>query len=152
MTDQILADAQQAVTDILDALGVMRVVYVDDRNRVAVTVEDVIAAAVGLEAAVLLASVPELGERVPDDPDVLRARIREMWAKLEPEIQAERGQAVVVAARRNDGNDTDDIADVSILGQIVPAAKLTEPFSGGVGSTEGIDSAGEQESTHPVSI
>lgn len=124
MTDQEMANALTAVEGILNALGVVRVVYVDDRNDVTVSVEDVIAAALNVDATTLASAFPELGEKIPDEPDVLRAKIREVWAKLDPKIQAERGRAVVVAARRQDGNETDDVADVSILGQLVPPTKL----------------------------
>ena len=51
-------------------------------------------------------------------------RFEEVWEQLDPAVQAERGQAVVVAARRSDGNETDDVADVSILGQLIPEDRL----------------------------
>jgi hypothetical protein len=124
MIDQDLAQAKTSVESILNALGVARVVYVDDANDESVSVEDVIAAALGLDGPLLLAAFPELGDSIPDDQAVLTAKIREVWGRLDPAVQPERGQAVVVAARRHDGNETDDVADVSILGQLIPEAKL----------------------------
>lgn len=124
MTDQELSEARQAVEGILIALGVARVVYVDDRNNVTVSVEEVTAAAIALDAAALRTAFPELGENIPDDKEVLRVKVREAWGRLEPKLQEERGQAILVAARRHDGNETDDVADVSILSQIIPQAKL----------------------------
>lgn len=124
MTDQELPEVQQAVEGILSALCVARVVYVDDRNNVTVSVEETIAGAVTLDAAALRMAFPELGENIPDDKEVVRAKIQDAWGRLEPKLQEERGQAVLVAARRHDGNETDDVADVSILGQIIPQAKL----------------------------
>lgn len=124
MNDQDLAQARASVESILTALGVARVVYVDDANDESVSVEDVIAAALGLDATLLLTAFPELGDSIPDDQTVLTAKIREVWGRLDPAVQLERGQAVVVAARRHDGNETDDVADVSILSQLIPEAKL----------------------------
>lgn len=124
MSDSDLAQAQASVVSILSALGVARVVYVDDANDDRLSVEDVIAAALGLDEKLLLIAFPELGGSLPDDQEVLTAKIRDLWDRLDPTVQAERGQAVVVAARRHDGNETDDVADVSILGQLIPAEKL----------------------------
>lgn len=124
MNDQDLSQAQQAVESILNVLGVARVVYVDDANDQSVAVEDVIAAAHVLETALLLLAIPELGDSIPDDPDVLTTKIRQVWERLDPEVQLERGRAVVVAARRHDGSEADDVADVSILSQLIPEARL----------------------------
>jgi len=124
MNDQDLAQAITAVKSILNALSVARVVYVDDANDDGVSVEDVLAAAPGLDAALLIAAFPELGDSIPDDQDVLIAMIREIWGRLDPRIQLDRGRAVVITARRHDGNEMDDVADVSILGQLIPEEKL----------------------------
>lgn len=124
MIDQDFAQARTAVESILDVLHVARVVYVDDANDESVSVENVIAAAQSLDATSLLTALPELGDSIPDDQDVLATRIREVWESLDPTLRAERGAAVVVAARRHDGNETDDVADVSILSQLIPEAKL----------------------------
>ena len=109
---------------ILTALGVARVIYVDDANGGNVSLEDVFAAAVGLDATQLASAMPELGEAIPDEPDVLRQKLRDVWGQLDATAQAERGQAVLVAARRHDGNDTDDVADASILSDLIPQEKL----------------------------
>jgi len=124
MNDRDLVQAQTAIESILDALDVARVVYVDDANDESVSVEDVIAAAHSLDATSLLTALPELGDSIPDDQDVLAMKIREVWKPLDPTLQAERGQAVVIAARRHDGNESDDLADVSILSQLIPGDKL----------------------------
>jgi len=124
MNDHELAEARTSVESILNALEIARVVYVDDANNGTASVEDVVAAAKGLAPTVLLPVFPELGESLPDDLDVLGIKIRETWARLDPKVQNERGQAVLVAARRHDGNETDDVADVSILSQLIPAEKL----------------------------
>ena len=65
-----------AVASILSALDVARVVYVDDANDESLSMEDVIAAAMGIDASLLLATLPELGDSVPDDQDVLATKIR----------------------------------------------------------------------------
>lgn len=124
MNDQGLEEARTAVEGILNALDVARVVYVDDANDESVSVEDVIAAAQGLDRALLLSTLPELGDSVPDDQDVLATKIREVWEQLDPAVQAERRQEVVVVARQHDSNETDDVADVSILSQLIPRGKL----------------------------
>lgn len=124
MNDQGLAQARASVESILTALGVARVVYVDDANDESVSVEDIIAAALGLDATLLLTAFPELGDSIPDDQTVLTVKIRDVWGRLDPAVQRERGQAVVVASRRHDGNETNDVADLSILSQLIPEAKL----------------------------
>lgn len=124
MNDLAFSQARTAVESILNALNVVRVVYVDDANGVTVALEDVIPAALSLAAAPLLAVFPELGESIPDDQDVLRTKIRDVWGRLEQNSQAERGKAVVVAARTHDGSGTNDMADVSILSQLIPKGQL----------------------------
>lgn len=124
MNDLDFSQARTAVESILNALDVARVVYVDDANEESVSVEDVIGAAMGLDETLLLTTLPELGDSVPDDKDVLIRKIREVWEQLDPGLKAERGQAVVVVGRRNDGSETDDVADVSILSQLIPEDKL----------------------------
>ena len=124
MNDQDLVEAKTAVERILTVLDVNRVVSVDDANDESISVENVIAAAHGLDTTLLLTVYPELGDSIPDDRDILASKIREVWKQLDPMLQAERGQAVIVAARRLDGNETDDVADVSILSQLIPRDKL----------------------------
>lgn len=124
MNDQDLAQARTAVESILNALDVARVVYVDDYNATAPTVEDTIAAALTLDSAVLQPLFPELGDSPPDDPDVLPKKIRDVWATLDSDVQVERGKAVIVAARRRDGDATDDAADIAVLEQIIPRDRL----------------------------
>lgn len=124
MNDQDLAQARTAVESILNALDVARVVYVDDYNATTPTVEDTIAAALYLDSAVLQPLFPELGDSPPDDPDVLPKKIRDVWATLDSDLQVERGKAVIVAARRRDGDETDDAADIAVLEQIIPRDRL----------------------------
>lgn len=124
MHDKDLSQARTAVQNILNALDVARVVYVDDANDQGVSVEDVIAAARGIDAESLLARIPELGDSVPEDRDVLAVHIRKLWELLDPGTRVERGQAVVVAARQRDSSEADDVADVSILSQLIPGDKL----------------------------
>lgn len=124
MNDQDLAQAKTSVESILNALDVARVVYVDDYNATAPTVEDTIAAALTLTSAVLQPLFPELGDPPPDDPDVLPKKIRDVWATLDSDVQVERGKAVIVAARRRDGDETDDAADIAVLEQIIPNDRL----------------------------
>ena len=115
MNDDEFTQARKAVDSIRDALGLARVVFVDDANVESISVEDVIAAALTLDEESLLTKFFELGGSIPDDWDVLSTRIRQIWVELDPPLQSERGQAVVVEARRYDSNETDDLADISIL-------------------------------------
>lgn len=124
MCDKDLLEARTALEDILNALDVARVVYVDDCITATPTVEDTIAAALTIETAALQSLFPELGETPPDDPDVLRQKIHDVWSTLGPDIQAERGKAIVVAARRQDGDEPDDTADIAVLEQIIPHDRL----------------------------
>lgn len=126
MDNQELEQARIAVENILNALGVARVVYVDDANNEGtVSLEDTIAAALSLDPDLLVVEFPELGVPIPDDQDVLTNKVRKAWDQLDASMQEKRGRALVVAASRLDGNETDDIAYVSRLGELVPPEKLT---------------------------
>lgn len=116
--------AKSSIERILSALGVARVVFVDDANDASVTVEDVIAVAYGLEAKPLWAAFPELGDSIPNDPSVLVTLIRRAWGKLDPAVQQERGLAVLAAGQESGGNAPNDATYISILGQLIPEAKL----------------------------
>lgn len=125
MNNEELLKARKAVDHILHALGVARVVYVDDKNDESITLSDVIAAIPTLAEAELLNVFPELGDTLPDDPDVLAEKVRSIWGSIDSNGQANRGLAVLIAARRHDGeDDTDDIADMSIMRDLVAEEKL----------------------------
>ncbi len=124
MNDLDLQQAKTTVEKMLNALGVARVVYVDDWNTTTPTVEDTIAAALTIETAVLQPLFPELGESPPDDLDILRKKIRDVWATLGADVQTVRGKAIIAAARRHDGDETDDAADIAVLEQIIPRDRL----------------------------
>ena len=124
MDDTDFEPARAAIENILNGLGIARVVFVDDANGEGVLIEDVIAAAQSLDAEALKAALPELGESVPSDQDVIATRIRQVWRELEPKIQEERSEAIVVAARLADGSETDDLADVSILNHLIATDRL----------------------------
>jgi hypothetical protein len=124
MNEQDLDQARTSVESILSALNITRVVYVDDANDGDVSLEDVIVAAAGLDASHLLEAFPELGSPVPDDADVLGKKVRTTWIQLDSMTRAKRGMNVLVASRRQDGDNADDIADASILSDLVPPTKL----------------------------
>ena len=124
MNEQDLNQARTSVESILSALHITRVVYVDDANDGDVSLEDVIVAAAGLNASYLLEAFPELGSPVPDDADVLGKKVRTTWDQLDSMTRAKRGMNVLVASRRQDGDNADDIADASILSDLVPPTKL----------------------------
>jgi len=119
-----IAQARTAVESILTALGVARVVYVDDANDGAVSLEEFIIAAISLDEKELIGVLPEIGEVIPEDQDVLRQKLRDVWGKLDANTQAKRAKAVLVAARRNDSNEADDVADASILSELIPRERL----------------------------
>jgi len=124
MNEEDVTKARSAVEGVLAALELARIVYVDDANDRTISVEDVVAAAQSLDLKVLSTVFPELGDTVPDDPDVLAAKIRNVWPQLDPTAQAERGSAIVVAARRDDGGAPDDLADLSILQELISGDRL----------------------------
>lgn len=124
MNDQDLKNAKDAVESILNVLDVGRVVYVDDYNTTEPTVEDTIGAALTLESIILKSLFPELGNSPPDDPDILSKKIRDIWGKLDSDLRTERGKTVLVSARRHDGDETNDLADIAVLEQIIPRESL----------------------------
>lgn len=124
MSNQDLVKAKEAVESILNALNLARVVYVDDYNITAPTVEDTIAAALPLDSTVLQLLFPELGDPPPDDPDILSKRIREVWKTFNSDLKIDRGKAVIEAARQRDGDETGDLAYIEALEQIIPKERL----------------------------
>jgi hypothetical protein len=125
MTDlEPTTEARIAVESILEAVAVDRVVYVDDANDKQTSIEDIIAAAISLDTEKIGGVFPELGDHIPDDQDVLRQKIINTWKDLSPETQATRTRDVLLAVRQHDSSGTDDLADVSILSDLVPSAKL----------------------------
>ena len=124
MNDEDLLEAQKAVEGILNALEVARVVYVDDANDESVSLEEVIAATVNLDQMYLLTVFPELGDAIPDDPDVLAQKLRSVWGLIDANVREQRGQEVLIAARRHDSDNTDDVADASIMSNLVAETKL----------------------------
>ncbi len=125
MSDQnAIAHARTAVERILTALHVARVVCVDDTYGGGTSLEDVIAAATDLDADHLVNAVPELGENVPDDPDIRREKLRQIWGQMDEDTRSKRADAVLIATRRQDDDETDDLADASILGELIPEDNL----------------------------
>ena len=117
--------ARTAVESILGALNVARVICVDDiYGDDELALEEVIAAAVGLDVNDLSRAIPELGENIPDDPDVRRQKIRELWNRLDPETRRKRANTLLVATGRHVGDKTDDPAYASILSKLIPNDKL----------------------------
>lgn len=124
MSDDNLAQAKTAVESVLNILDVVRVVYVDDAHNENIAVEDIIVAAQVLDTGVLSTTLPELGDSIPDDPDILAKKIRDVWEQLDPDVQVERGQSVVTAAQQKDDDQTNDLAYISILNQLISKEKL----------------------------
>ena len=94
--------AQDAVNSILSVLNINHVVNVDDANENEPRIEDVIAGTLGLDGDAQLELFPEIGDSLPDDQDILSSRIRGIWKQLSPEIQQDRGKAVLAASNNND--------------------------------------------------
>lgn len=122
MTDHY--ELAKSVEDLLNALGVTRVVYVDDAIDSSVPLASVIAAAGGIDPAVLLSILPELGDSVPEDLDVLSTRIKAIWPLLDTEVQNERGQTIVEAMKGEDESGTDDRANIAIIANLIPDDKF----------------------------
>jgi hypothetical protein len=117
---QAIEKASAAVTEILSVLGVNQVVCVDDTYSDAPTLEEVIVAARTLDEGKLKQSLPEIGDNVPQDPEVISEKIRQLWPELEPSVKAERTTNILTNARLQDMGDEDDTADAMILSQVIP--------------------------------
>lgn len=122
--DPIYTRAKTAVESILNALDVARVVYVDDWNTTTPTLEDTIAAALTIDTTAIQILFPELGELPLDDLDILRQKIRDIWPTLDSDLQSERSKTITATALKLDGNEIDDIANITVLKQIIPRDKL----------------------------
>ena len=126
--DLTYESARTAVESILNVLGVIRVVYVDDWNAVIPTVEQTVEAAKTIIKIIgptkLQPLFPELGETAIDDLDLLGKKIRETWPVLDSDVQSERGKTIIATARLYDASEIDDTADIAALEQIIPQNKL----------------------------
>ena len=109
---------------ILSALNIARVVCVDDTYKDKPPVEEVIPAAAALSPGALKELLPELGDTVPDEPDVLGKRIRGLWAELAPDVRERRTEGILAAVRLQDGQKMDDPGDAAVLHELIPGEKL----------------------------
>lgn len=124
MTDMNPPSASEVVANLLNTLGIARVVFVDDLNTDSIALEDVIAAARVLDRAKLREILPEFGESIADDEDVLTSRLRTWWDGHEPDIRAERSRAILDAVRQGDRDYINDMAAISVFDTIIPRDKL----------------------------
>jgi hypothetical protein len=126
MTNQhMIEQAKVAVGNILTVLNVARVVCVDDTYKDELPVEEVIAAAALLSPTELHGILPELGETVPEDPEIISQRLRVIWNELGKEYREERGEKILVAARlKEPPQETDDIGDASVLHELIPEGRI----------------------------
>ncbi|MDR2560729.1 MAG: hypothetical protein LBC63_03025 [Holophagales bacterium] len=126
MNEQNFAEAQTIVEKLLDLLEVKRVVSVDDINDKSISLADVIAAANSMEDSILLHTFPEIGESISCDQKIRAEQIRRKWTQLDTTSQMELGKALVIAAHMHDGdNEANDMANMSIMSDIIPKDKLT---------------------------
>jgi len=121
---QRIDEAQTAVKQILAALQVIRVVCVDDTYEDEPRLEEVIVAACSLDAGTLRKALPELGDSIPDDQDVLKEQIRRLWGELNKQIRLDRAEKVLAGVRLQDVTKTDDRGDASLLSELIPQDML----------------------------
>ena len=119
-----IEQAKLAINRIFEVLNVARVVYVDDANVDKMSIEDIVAATYVLDTEQLNSLIPEFQNQIPEDKDVLRQKITDWWSSLEPDSKLKRGKELLVGARLHDGDEADDVADASILSDIIPTDKL----------------------------
>jgi hypothetical protein len=126
MNEENFKEAKESVEKLLDLLEVKRVVSVDDINGEDISLPDVIAAANSMEDSILLQAFPEIGESISCDQEIRADQIRRTWEQLVPTSRMERGKALVIAARMHDtDNEANDVADISILSDLIQENKLT---------------------------
>jgi hypothetical protein len=121
-----LVTARSAVSELLQRLGIDRVVCVDDIYARKWTIDDVQAAQLDLPAEELIAVLPEIGENIPDDRDVRRERFRQTWTNLDAAAQEDRAQKILGSARTKHAGGQDDPGDASILQEIIGAERLLQ--------------------------
>jgi len=116
-----IEQARVAVEGILTILRVARVVCVDDTYSEEPSVEDIIVAACGMDKKTLQEALPEIGQIVPDDLDVLKEKVRHIWLGLDSTEQSKRSEHILRANRlRTDEEvEVDDPGAASILSGLV---------------------------------
>lgn len=117
---QTIEQAQTAVREILAALQVARVVCVDDTYADEPSIEEVVVAACSLEEDTLKKALPEIGESIPEDQDILKEKIRRLWNELDEPVLSKRTKDILTAERLQGGEETDDLGDASILSEVIP--------------------------------
>jgi hypothetical protein len=126
MNEPQFGKARDAVRKILDILKITRVVCVDDIYSNEPPVEEVIVAAGKIEAETLKKLLPELGDSVPNDPDVLSSQIRRLWGELNPEI-ARRRARILLSTAFPDKSENKDLKDASALAEVIPSVTELSP-------------------------
>ncbi len=121
---QRVDEAQNAVKQILAALQIARVVCVDDTYEDEPQLEEVIVAARSLDAGTLRKALPELGDSIPDDQDVLKEQIRRILGALDKAIRSDRAKVILAAAGPQDNVEADDRKDALILDELTPKEML----------------------------
>ena len=117
---QNIEQAQSAVKGILDVLKIARVVCVDDEYDDEVPIEEVVSSACAIDRAVLRELLPELGDNIPDDLDVLREQVRRLWTDLDAPTRSDRAERILRAAPRQNDEEIDDIRYALILDDLIP--------------------------------
>mgnify|MGYP000403925672 CR=1 FL=1 len=122
-----IVQAQQSIIQLLRALQLVRIICVDDDYHDKPTLEEVLVAVCTLEKDKIKELLPELESEIPEDEDVLKQKMRQLWETLDPSVKEERTSQILVHSRLNDTDEKeDDDADAAILSQLVPKERLLE--------------------------
>lgn len=121
---QAIEQARVALGEILQALQISRVVCVDDTYQDVTPIEDIIVAACIVDVETLQKALPELGDSIPADQEVLKEKIRLLWTEFAQQVQLDRAKIILKAARLKDNEQEDDPGDAAILSDLIPNGKL----------------------------
>lgn len=123
MTDEIIAlTATDSIGQLFSALGITRVVCVDDIYSNP-QLDETIVEQEALSDAQLLTALPEIGS-VPDDKDVRKAKVREAFSRLSTAVSWDRVRAIRSSANPEGSPVKHDDEHAAVLRTLVGGVEL----------------------------
>ena len=117
--------AKTAIAELLDLLGIERILCVDDYYAPKWTIDDILDGQRRLNPEQLAGILPQLGN-VPDDEDVRREMVRRLWEQVDSTEQAGLGDKIMALAQPSPAATEDDIKAASRLQELVGENRLTK--------------------------
>ena len=122
--------ARKAVSELLQTMGISRVICVDDVYAQEHSVEDILPVLAKLPPDKLKRISSEIDEEIAGDlpPEIRNEKFRRAWGDLDPEKQQILSEKILAMGGMKDPEDADDSAVASKLEELIGKDKL-QPLS-----------------------